>query len=58
MFKKVLSIILTEIRCIERSVPIKELNNQNLWNFEIGSQKSMIVPLWVTTGFQQGDRRD
>ena len=31
---------------------------QNLWNFELGSQESMNVPIWIIIGFQQKDRQD
>ena len=37
---------------------MKEVNNQNLWNFEIGSQESMNVSIWILIGFQQRDRQD
>ena len=37
---------------------MKEVNNQNLWNFELGSQESMNVPIWIINGFQQRDRQD
>ena len=30
---------------------LKELNNQNLWNFDMGSQESMNVPIWILIGF-------
>ena len=48
----------TELRYIERSVFIKEINIQNLWNFELGSQESMNVPISNIIGFQQRDRQD
>ena len=34
-----------ELRYVERSVFLTEVNNQNLWNFELGSQESMNVPI-------------
>ena len=37
---------------------MKEVNNQKLWNFELGSQESVIVPVWIILGFQQRDRQD
>ena len=37
---------------------MKEVNNQNLSNFELGSQESMNVPIWRIIGFQQQDRQD
>ena len=48
----------TELRYVERSVFIKEVNNQNLWNFELGSQENMNIPIWIFIGFQQRDRQD
>ena len=37
---------------------MKEVNNQNLWNFELGIQESMNTPMWIIIGFQQQDRQD
>ena len=37
---------------------MKEVNNQNLWNFELGSHENMNVPIWIIIGFQQQDRQD
>ena len=37
---------------------MKEVNNQNLWNFELGSQENMNVPMWIIIGFQQQDIQD
>ena len=43
----------TELRYIERSIFIKKKeNNQNLWNFELGSQESIFVPMWIIIEFQ------
>ena len=48
----------TEPRYIERFVFMKKINNQNLWNFELGSEESMNVPIGNIKGFQQRDRQD
>ena len=48
----------TELGYLERSVFMKEVNNQNLWNFELGSQENMNVSIWIIIGFQQQDRQD
>ena len=37
---------------------MKEVNKQNLWNFELRSQENMNVPIWIIIGFQQPDRPD
>ena len=37
---------------------MKEINNQNLWNFELDTQESMNVPLWIIMGFQLPDRQN
>ena len=56
--KQILSKTASELRYVERSVCMKEMNNQKLWNFELGSQKSVKVPIWIILGFQQQDRQD
>ena len=48
----------TEFRYFERCVFMTEVNHENLWNFELGSQVSMNVPIWIAIGFQQRDRQD
>ena len=55
---RVLSKTPTELLYKERSVFLKEIKNQNLWNCQLGSQKSMKVPIWIFVGFQQRDRQD
>ena len=56
--KQILSKTPTELRYVERSVFMKEVNNQNLWNFELGSHENMNVPIWINIGFQQRGRQD
>ena len=58
LFKQILSKTPTQLRYVERSVFMKEVNNQNLWNFELGSHENMNVPIWNIIGFQQRDRQD
>ena len=58
MSKQILNKTPTELRYVERSVFMKEVNNQNLWNFELGSHEYMNVPIWIIIGFQQRDRQD
>ena len=43
--KQILSKTPAELRYVERSVFLKEVNNQNLWNFELGSHENMNVPI-------------
>ena len=42
----------------ERSVFMKEVNTQNLWTFELGTQEGVNVPIWVFVAFQQNDRQN
>ena len=56
--KQFLSKTATEFRYIEGSVFMKEVNNQSLWNFELGSQESIKVPIWFIFGLEQRDRQD
>ena len=48
----------TQLRYVERSVFMKEVNNHKICNFELGSQEHMNVPIWIIKGFQQQDRQD
>ena len=48
----------TEVQYVERSVFMKEVNTQNLWNFEFGTQEGINVPIWLIIGFQQHDRQN
>ena len=48
----------TELQYIERSVFMKEVNSQNLWNFELGTQEGINVPIWITLSFQQQNRQN
>ena len=47
----------TELRYVERSVFMKEVNTQNLWSCELGTQEDINVPIWIIIGFQQSDRQ-
>ena len=55
--KQILNKTPAERRHIERSLFMKEVNNRNLWNLELGSQESMNVPLWIFIGLQQRERQ-
>ena len=37
---------------------MKEVNNQEVWNLELGSENNMNVPIRIIIGFQQQDRQD
>ena len=56
--KRILGKTPTELIFVERSVFMKEVNNQNLWIFELGSQESVNVPIWTIIGFRQQDFQD
>ena len=47
----------TNLHYPERSVFMKEVNTQNLWTFELGTQESVDVRIWIYVGFQQNDRQ-
>ena len=48
----------TELQYIERSVFMKEVNTQNHWNFELGTEEVINIPTWIILGFQQSDRQN
>ena len=55
---QILSKTPTELRYVERSVFMKEVNNQNMWNFIMGPKELLNVPIRTNIGFQQRDRED
>ena len=48
----------TPLHYPERSVFMKEVNTQNLWTFESGTQEGINVPIWIFVAFQQNDRQN
>ena len=48
----------TELRYVERSDFMKQVKNQNIWNFELGSHENVKVFIWILIDFQQKDRQD
>ena len=58
LMKQILNKIPTELNYVERSVFMKELNTQNLWSFELGTQEGINFPIWIIVGFQQQDRQN
>ena len=48
----------TQINYIEKFVFMKEVNTQNLWTFELGTQEGINVPIWIFVAFQQNDRQN
>ena len=58
LFNQIVNRIPTEVKYIERSVFMKEVNPQNLWNFELGTQEGINVPIWIIIGFQHSDRQN
>ena len=45
----------TNLHYPERSVFMKEVNTQNFWNFELGTQEGINVPIWIYLKFQPMD---
>ena len=47
----------TQLQYPERSVFMKEVNTQNFWTFELGTQEGINIPSWIFVGFQQNNRQ-
>ena len=48
----------TLMHYVGRSVFMKEVNTQNLWTFELGTQEGINIPIWIFVAFQQSDRQN
>ena len=55
--KQIINKTPTQIQYPERSVFMKEVNTQNFWTFELGTQEGINIPTWVFVAFQQNDRQ-
>ena len=55
--KQILNKTPTESKYPERSMFMKEVNTQNFWTFELGTQEGIIIPIWIFVVFQQNDRQ-
>ena len=55
--KRILNKTPTQIQYPERSVFMKEVNTQNVWTFELGTQEGVSIPTWIFVAFQQNDRQ-
>ena len=57
--KQILSKTPLEVRYIESSVFMKEVNTQNPWTFKMRTQEGVVnIPIWNIVVFQQRDRQD
>ena len=55
--KQIINKTPTQIQYPERSIFMKEVNTQNFWTFELGTQEGINIPTWVFVAFQQNDRQ-
>ena len=55
--KQILNKTPTQIQYPEKSVFMKEVNTQNFWTFELGTQEGINMPTWIFVAFQQNDRQ-
>ena len=55
--KQIINKTTTEINYPERSVFMKEVNTQNFWTFELGTQEGINIPSWIFVAFQKNDRQ-
>ena len=55
--KQILNKTPTQIQYPERSVFMKEVNTQNFWIFELGTQEGINIPTSIFVAFQQNDRQ-
>ena len=55
--KQIINKTPTQIQYPERSVFMKEVNTQNFWTFELGTQEGINIPTWIFAAFQQNERQ-
>ena len=55
--KQIINKTPTQIQYPERSIFMKEVNTQNFWTFELGTQEGINIPTWVFVASEQNDRQ-
>ena len=55
--RKILSKTPTELQYVKRYVFMKEVNTENFWTFELGTQEGKNILIWYIVGFQHKDRQ-
>ena len=58
LYKQIKDKTPTQLYYPERSVFMKEVNTLIFWNFELGAQEGINVPIWVYVVFQQMNRQN
>ena len=48
----------TELHYVERSVFMQKVKNQKVWQFQIGVQEGISIPIFIIFGFQQQGREN
>ena len=56
LMKQIVDKTPTQLRYPDRSVFMKEVNTQNFWTFELGTQEGISIPVWIFIVFRQYDR--
>ena len=58
LLNQIMKKMATELQYPERFVFRKEVNTQNYWTFQLGTQEGTNIPLWIFTILRQNDREN
>ena len=54
--KQILNKTLTELPYVKKTLFLEDVDTPNLWIFDLGSQRRVIVPVWIIVGFEERTR--
>ena len=57
LMNQIIKKMATELQYPETCLFMKEVNTQNIWTFELGTQEGINIPVWIHVVFQQNDRQ-
>ena len=57
LMNQIIKKMATQLQYPEKSVFMKEVNTQNFWTFELGTQEGNNITVWKNVVFQQNDRQ-
>ena len=58
LMNQIVSNVPTELHYVERSVYMQEVKNRKLWQFHLGTEEGLNMPIFIIIGFQQQDREN
>ena len=58
LLNQIVSKVPTELHYVQRQIFMQEVKNQKVWQFHLGAEKGLNMPIFIIIGFQQQDKEN